>query len=125
MCEVKLRLKGLLYLNPLSIDSSKVWAQICNSSTQEGWDFGTLGSSPTPFDPSTGRPHLDFIGGISWQTRRPCWIMDTVTREKVFQLRGKYARPSDVQWDGQYLVAGYKSGEVLILDFGHVLSKDM
>ena len=24
------------------------------------------------------------------------------------------------QWDGQYLVAGYESGEVLILDFNHM-----
>jgi len=125
VCEVKLELEGILYLDSLSIDSSKVRAQICNSSTQEGWDFGTLGSSPIPFDPSTGRPHLDFIGGASWQTGGPCWIKDTVTGKDIFQLSGKYAEPYDVQWDGQYLVAGYGSGEVLILDFGHVLSRDI
>jgi hypothetical protein len=35
----------------------------------------------------------------------------------VFQWSGRYAEPSIAEWDGQYLVAGYKSGEVLILDF--------
>jgi len=125
VCEVKLQLKGTLHLNYLSIDSSKVWAQICNSSTQEGWDFGTLGSSPVPFHPSTGRPHLDFIGGALWHTDGPCWIKDTVTGEGVFQLSGKYVKPNDVQWDGRYLVVGYESGEVLILDFDCVLNRDM
>ena len=123
--EVELELEGELCLDSLSIDSSKVWVQIQNSSLQEGWDFGTLGSSPVPFDPSIGRPHLDFIGGRLLQTDGPCWIKDTVTGEEVFQLRGKYAEPYDVQWGGRYLVAGYASGEVLILDFDHVLSRDI
>ena len=25
------------------------------------------------------------------------------------------------QWDGRYLIAGYESGEVLILDFIHII----
>jgi len=125
MCKVKLGLNGILHLGSLSIDSSKVRAQICKSSIQEGWDFGTLGSSPVPFDPFTGRPYLDFIGGASWKTDGLCWIKDTVTGEGVFQLRGKYAKPLDVQWDGQYLVAGYESGEVLILNFDDVHSRNM
>ena len=125
VCEVKLGLEGRLHLDSLSIDSSKVWAQMCYSSTKEGWDFGALGSPPVPFDPSTGRPHLDFIGGSWWQTDGPSCIKNTITGEEVFQLRGKHVEPYDVQWDGQYLVAGYRSGEVLILDFGCVLSRDM
>jgi hypothetical protein len=43
-------------------------------------------------------------------------IKDTVTGKVVLQLNGRYAKPFDVQWDGQYLVAGYESGEVMILD---------
>ena len=123
--KVKLGLEGKLYLGSLYTYSSRV--QVCSmySSTQEGWDFGISGSSPAPFDPSTGRPHLDFIGGAWWQTKGPCWIKDTATGKEVFQLRGRYAKPRDVQWDGQYLVAGYESGEVLILDFCNVLSRDM
>jgi hypothetical protein len=121
--EVKLGLKGKLCLDPLCIDGSKVWAQTCKSSTKEGWDFGVSGSSPVPFDPSAVRPHLDLIGGALWQTDNPSWIKDTATGKEVFQLSGQYAKPYDVQWDGQYLVAGYRSGEVLILDFHYVLSR--
>jgi len=44
-------------------------------------------------------------------------IKDAVTGKEVFQLVGRYAKPNCVQWDGQYLVAGYESGEVLILGF--------
>jgi hypothetical protein len=43
-----------------------------------------------------------------------------VTVKADFLLPKRYARPSATQWDGQYLVAGYKYGEVLILDFNHM-----
>jgi len=46
-------------------------------------------------------------------------IKDTVTGE-VFQLFGKYAQPSVTEWNSQYLVGGYCSGEVLILDFNQI-----
>ena len=115
--KVKLGLKGILYLDPLSTSGTRVWIHSYNSSAQEGWDFGT---SLVPFDPSTGRPHLDFIGGARWQTSDPSWIKDKTTGKKVFQLSGRYAKPNDVRWDGQYLVAGYENGEVLILDFDHM-----
>ena len=118
--EVKLGLEGYLHLDSLCINSSRVRIHSYGSSAQEGWDFGISGSSPVLFDPSTGRPHLDFIGGAWWQTHDPSWIRDTVTGKKVFQLSWRYAKPNDVQWDGQYLVAGYRSGEVLILDFHHM-----
>ena len=120
MGEVKLSLEGALYLDSLYTDSLRVWIHSISSLAQEGYDFGISGSSPIPFYPSTGKPHLDFIGGTKWQTDGPCWIKDTVTGKKVFQLSGRNAKPNDVQWDGQYLVAGYECGEVLILDFYHV-----
>jgi len=115
--EVKLGSGARPYLDSLCIDSSRVRICFKNSSAQEGWDFGVSGSSPVPFDPSIGKSHLDFIGGNSWLTGSPCWIKDTITGKEVFRLSGRYAKPIDVQWDGQYLVAGYGSGEVLILDF--------
>jgi hypothetical protein len=43
-------------------------------------------------------------------------IEDTITGKKVLQLPSRYSKPGDAQWDGQYLVAGYSTGEVLILD---------
>ena len=118
--EVEVGLRGNSYLDSLYIESSRVRIRSPDSSVQEGWDFGHSSSSPVQFDPSTGRPHLDFIGGTGEQTQGPSWIKDTVTGKKVFQLSWRYAKPNDVQWDGQYLVAGYRSGEVLILDFDHM-----
>ena len=109
------------YLDSLCTDSSRVWVLSMDSSAQEGWDFIVSGTSPISFNPSTGRPHLDFIGGSKWQTSGPSWIKDTVGEKRVFQLSGRYAIPVDVQWDGQHLFAGYRSGEVLILDFSHLL----
>jgi WD40 repeat protein len=92
-----------------------------NSSIQE-WDFGILGSPPVLL-PSTSpeRSCLRFIGGAGWWYKGPSQIKDTVTGKVVFQLFGRHANPREVQWDGRYLIAGYKSGEVLILDFIHIL----
>ena len=133
--EVELGVKGIPYLDSLCVDGSRIWVYVLSEdlSAQKGWDFGVSGSSPVPIDPAIGRPHLDFIGGpcldfigelqldsisdASWQSNSPPWIRDTVTGKEVFQLSGRYEKPTDVQWDGQYLVAGYRSGEVLILDF--------
>ena len=123
--KVKLGLGRRSHLDSLCMDGSRVWFHSEYPLAQEGWDFGISGSSPVPFDPSIGRPCLEFIGGASWQTHGPSWIKDTTTGKEVFQLSGRYVEPSDVQWDGQYLAAGYESGEVLILDFHHVLSRDM
>ena len=123
--EVKLGLEAAPYLDPLYTYSSRVRIHYRFSLAQEGWDFGISGSPPAPFDPSIGRSHLDCIAGPMWNPEKPCWIKDTVTGKGVFQLGGRYAEPSDVQWDGQYLVAGYDSGEVLILDFHNVLSRDV
>jgi WD40 repeat protein len=100
---------------------SRICLYFPNSSIQE-WDFGILGSPPVPL-PSTSleRSCLDFIGGASWWYEGPCQIKDTLTGKVVFQLFGRYATPNEVQWDGRYLIAGYESGEVLILDFIHIL----
>jgi WD40 repeat protein len=100
----------------LTIDGSKAWV------AGKGWDFGISGSSPVPISGVLpDRPLLDFIGGVrNYKTNLP-GIEDTVTRKKVFQLPGRLISPSDSQWDGQYLVAGYENGEVLILDFNNML----
>ena len=107
-------------LDPLYTDGSRIW--VCCQDLNEGWDFGILGFSPTPL-PNTfpERPHLNFIPGTVWTGSGPSRIKNTVTGKDVFQLAGKYAEPRDVRWDGQYLVAGYSSGEVLILDFNQMV----
>jgi WD40 repeat protein len=109
-------------LDPLCMDGSRI--QVCSkdNSTQV-WDFGIPGSSPTLVSyTSSERPHLHSIHPTPhWvEFYGPSRVKDTITGKKVFWLSGRYAEPSRVRQDGQYLVAGYHSGEVLILDFNHL-----
>jgi WD40 repeat protein len=99
----------------LTMDGSRAWI------STYGWDFGIPGSPPIELSGVLPvRPHLDFTGGVRrYKTNIPA-IEDTVIGKVVFQLPAKLASPSDSQWDGQYLVAGYENGEVLILDFGNM-----
>ena len=105
----------------LIVEGSKVWVHFEDSQTQ-GWDFGISDSSPVLLpNRSLERPHLHFIDGTKQWATGPPRIEDTVTGKEVFQLAGRYAEPTDAQWDGQYLVSGYSSREVIILDFDHLL----
>ena len=123
MGEVELELEQGFYLDPLQMDDSRVWIRLKDSSIQ-GWDFGTSNSLPVPLsDKPKERPLLDFIGGTYQQTKDPSWIRNIVSGKEVFQLSGRYAGPVEIQWDGQYLIAGYESGEVLIMDFLHLHSQ--
>ena len=99
----------------LIVDGSKVWAYWPYLGYQ-GWDFSIPDSAPTElagvqtfsngrvhWDPSQGRiTHVD--GGV------------------LFQLSGRFANPDVVQFDGSYLVAGYESREILILDVRDILA---
>ena len=120
MSQVRLGQERKPYFDSFTVNGSKVWVS-CEDSITLGWDFGTPDSIPAPlFDVSPVRPcrsHLGFIDGTKTGGLGLSKIEDTVTGGEVFRLVGKYAKPSVTQWDGQYLVAGYKSGEVLILDF--------
>jgi len=101
------------YLDPLQVDGSRIWVQLEDQSTL-GWDFGTSSSSPVPLsNPSSERPHLNVIYDL-WS------IKDTVTGKDVFRFSGRYTEPYVTRWDGRYLAVGYRSGDVLILDFHHV-----
>ena len=114
---------GKLSNDPLVVDGSRVWVHYKDSQTQ-GWDFGILDSTPIQLSippPDLDRPRLDLIDGTKSESTGPSRIEDTVTGKEIFQLAGRYANPTTVQWDSQYLVAGYKSGEVLILDFIHMI----
>ena len=89
----------------------------------QGWDFGFPGSNPVPLSNTPlDKPHLCFIG-TKKQNTSSSRIEDTVTGKVAFQLSGRYARPNRARWDGRYLVAGYKSGEVLILDLNHMIAQ--
>jgi len=109
----------LKYLNPrqyLTVDGTKIW--IYYGSGCQGWDFGTQGSSPVQL-PNISPDSLHLTDTMLWDASL-FRIKDTDTGKVVFQLPERLANPTDVQWGGCYLVAGYSSGEVLILDFNHV-----
>lgn len=95
------------------LDGSKVGV-LTQDSLVQGWDFGAKDTSSAP-SPTTliPNPYLEFVSD-------PVRVKDKVTGNVVFQLPAKYQRPCEVQWSGQYLVAGYKSGEVVILNLCHL-----
>ena len=107
----------------LIVDGSRVWVYFEDLQTK-GWDFGNSGSVPVPLaSTSLGKHHPDLINCTRhwriWGTDMPM-IKDAVSGKEIFQLSGKYARPTRMWCDGHYLVAGYGSGEVLIMDFKHM-----
>ena len=106
----------------LTVDSSKIWVHISDQNIV-GWDFGVPNfSSIKCYRKPPNRPHLDFIGGIRKRRSDLPGIEDTITGRVFFQLPSRYPRPNDAQWDGQYLVAGYETGEVMILDCNCMLA---
>ena len=109
---------GATFEDPfLTIDTQGVWVYPISPGLILGWDFGILDLYPVELSGTSRRgPHLDFIGGIRMQKSFLPGIQDTVTGKVVLQLPARLATCSDAQWDGQYLVAGYNSGEVLILE---------
>ena len=110
------------FLDPLRMNDSKVLVQLGVSST-EVLDFGAPGSTCIQSSGlSLDRPQLNLVDNRIWSSG-PVQIEDSGTGKVLFQLYGKYREPSAIQWDGQYLIAGYASGEVLMLDFGQMFTE--
>jgi len=98
----------------LAIDGSKIWVR--DSSRIQGWDFGIPSSSPVQLpNKPPGRVHINDTK--LWITNMSR-MMDIVTRKVVFQLPERFGKAVHVQWGGKYLVASFKSKEVLVLDIG-------
>ena len=76
------------------------------------------GSSSQLSEVPAKKPHPD--GTITWDL---CLyrVQDIVTGRVLFQLNVGLGKPADVQWKDQYLVICFISGEVLVLDFSHLL----
>ena len=119
----KVRMEGELSDNPLIVDGLRVWVHFKDLPTQ-GWDFGVPGSiSIGPFNAPLASPRLEFICGMTKLTTvQPPRVKDTFTGKEIFQLPRRYQGPTNFCCDGQYLVTGYKSGELLILDFCQMIS---
>jgi len=99
----------------LTIDGPIVWTHLPDNI--EGWDFEVSDSSSIKhYIGPPNRPHLDFVGGIRMVRSHLPGIEDTISGKEVFQLPLRYKKPNDAQWDGQYLVAGYYTGEVIIVE---------
>jgi len=99
------------YYSPIG-GGSRVWIWFGGPQTQ-GWNFGISGSTPISISGVTPEsPHLELSEQVNTKRYR---IRDKATDNDIFQLSGKYADPTRKEWDGHYLVAGYESGEVLIL----------
>ena len=108
----KVELGHPMFMGSTTVDGSRIWVHPPSSEPQ-GWDFGISGS-PTQLS-KIPPPNLP------WDIHQSR-VRDPVTGKVIFELAGRFAEPVCSQWNGQYLVAGYKSGEVLILDFTHILS---
>ena len=96
----------------LTVDGSRVWVYSPTEKLQ-GWDFENPDSPPVQLT-VTPPFHLNDMRPWGMDLSR---IKNTTTGNVVFHLGGRFIRPANLQWDGRYLVAGYESGEVLILDF--------
>ena len=102
----------------LTVYGSRVWVHYPNAETQV-WDFGVLDSTPVQL-PNIPLHVLHSCGAMLWDTGPSC-VKENATGKVVFQLSKRYGRPVNVYWNGQYLVAAFMSGEVLVLDFSHML----
>ena len=98
----------------LIVDGSRVWAH-WPESNYKGWDFSILDSTPMEL---SNKPPLPSPNKF-WDADK-AWMKKSVTGEVVFQLSKRFSDPVCVQCDDSCLVAGYQSGEVLILDLTNV-----
>ena len=105
-------------LASLAINGSRAWVHYSAAETQV-WDFGTPDSPPVQL-PNMPLHILHHISTVLWDTELSC-VKEEATGKVVFQLSKRYGKPVNVQWNNQYLVASFISGEVLILDFSHIL----
>ena len=116
----KANFEGEPLLDPPIVDGSKIWIYFKDSQTK-GWDFGGPGPPISLSNTSPDRPRLDFSRSAKLVTTGMSRILDRVTRKDLLQLSGRHAKFTKIQLDGHYLVAGYNSVELLILDLHQVI----
>ena len=114
MCEVNYN--PLPLQRPLTVDGSRVWVHSPLS------ELGRFDISPSLFPVRLSNMPPSLLCGTKLWDVGISGIKDMATGKVVFQLGGRFSKPRDAHWDGQYLVAGYSSGEMLIVDFNHILT---
>ena len=95
-----------------------------DSLCRSGWDFG--GWKVSDFGRLSNQFRLDLVdppalhrGSIDRPIIR--WMMDTVTKRRVFRLPERYLdQYAEVIWDGQYLLIWSSKG-VVVVDFKYVV----
>ena len=97
----------------LKVDGSKVWTYWPESNCK-GWDFGVSNSHPIELSNMS----IPSPNGL-WDPEQAS-IKNPDTGEVVFQLSGRFVNSSCIQCDDSYLVAGYESGAILILNLANV-----
>ena len=112
------------------LDGSTVWVRSGLSSV-EGWDVANLQSPPLDSYDIPGKTRLALIENrkILWDEGRGTMverydlmrIEDIASGMVVLRPPTRLAQPIKARWDGRYLVAAYLTGEVLILDFVHMI----
>ena len=120
MSKVVLEDENWLNFDPLCLDGSKV--AVLGSCSQV-WDFGAQGTVPVKSSEIVSDRHYPELIIEPNECARgfKVRIEDKCTK-KVFPLPDKYIYPSVLKWDGQFVIAGYDSGEVLILDLNNMSS---
>ena len=115
----KTGIKFISYNLPsFTVHGSRVWVHYPISETQV-WDFGTLDSLPVQL-PNMPLHIFHPADTLLWDAGPSC-VKERATGKVVFQLSKGYGKPVNVQWNNQCLVASFISGEVLVLDFSHIL----
>ena len=104
----------------LVVHGSKVWLA---GSEDEGWDFGNGEASTFSLSEDfLGQHGLGFVDRAPRSTR-PASVLDATGRQ-VFRLPERYMKPNmKRRWDGRFLLAYSRSGEVVVIDFGTVLPR--
>ena len=98
----------------LTVDGSGVWTH-WPESNYKGWDFSSPGSTPMELSNTSTLPSSNRL----WDPEQ-AGIRDLATGDIIFQLSGRFSSLAHVQCDNSYLVAGYETGEILILDLTNV-----
>ena len=106
----------------VDLDGPMIWIPSLGRLQAWGWDLRNLASPPLKLSKIPNGLRLVYLrdkDGIETRGR----IIDTTSQTEVFQIPQRFVQRhfDSAGWDGRYLVIVYKTGEVLAMDFGHII----